>query len=141
MIRSMSSRLSIDTGRTDAAAGPQDFAAEHVADTPGDVLIEQRFGDRCIEIGDTGTAPRQRAEVGMLDTEIGPRRPEAGMAMGVELAVGLDRSSVEAHRRETRRRDAGREAATRLPPSLTVAVQMPVPLSRMLVWSTGRRPR
>src|SRR3954452_20472686 len=75
--------------------GPEDFAAEHVADAPGDLLIQQCVGDGRIEVGIPAESIDGGAQVRVADAEVGAGGPEPGMSVGVELSVRLDGASAE----------------------------------------------
>ena len=106
-------------------AGPQDLAAKHVADSAGNLLIEQGLGDGRIEIGVAAQRLDRGAEVGVTAHRGPAPATEPGMAMGVELAVGLDGASAEAHRGERVDRDADTQLRHRLTPPFAGAIEVP----------------
>ncbi len=107
------------------SAGPQDLAAIHVADTTGDLLIEQRLGDRRIEIVVAAQRFDRGVEVRRVDAQIGAAAAEARMAMRVELAVRLDGTGTEAHCSEGIDSDADPHLRHRLAPAFAGAVEVP----------------
>ena len=88
-------------------------------------MVEQRLGDRGVEVGVAAQGIDRRIEIGGRRTQIGPGAPEAGMAMRIELAVGLDGSRPEARSREGVDGDADAHLGHRLAPAFTGAVQVP----------------
>src|SRR4051794_28830714 len=106
-------------------ARPEDLAAEHVADAPGNVLIEQCVGNRRIEVGVPAQGIDRGAEVRVADTEVGARRPETRVSVCVELPVRLDGASAETHGQEPVDGDAGTKLRRRFAPSLTRAIEVP----------------
>ena len=104
---------------------PQNLAAKHVADPARHLLIEERFGDRRIEIAVPAERFDRRVLVGRWITQIGARPTVARVAMRVELAIGLDGASAEANGCEAVNRDPDPELSRRLSPPLAGAVQVP----------------
>lgn len=106
-------------------ACPQDLAAKYVADTTRHLLVEQGFGDQSIGLAVPTQGIDRCVQIGTRSAQVRATAAEAWMAMGVELSVGLDNSSTEAHGDEVVDSDADTQLRRWLAPRFACPVQIP----------------
>jgi len=106
--------------------GPEDLAAVDVADTAGDVLVEEHFRHRSRAFGVVVHPADTLLDLVVgSSAEIGAERAEPGMPVDVELAVGLDDGSTEADRHPIGYLDHGAHVVVALAPPFAAAVEVP----------------